>query len=403
MGEKNNTAVKGSAAVDRSINLRQLISLCIIGITFLGYTLTFLVPKFYGLTDKYVGVFVFLMLAVLLLVNVNLIQMLKEKDVETIVMMVLLVLIGVNILIVNSGKGAFFVLADFILVFYLSDKVKLTRLQLMAISGAYLIMLFVWLLFVYPNMFAAYESYGYNTNTAATFTIYTLLCALVVVMKFRQRVEIVGLFIVLLLVKGVQLALYHRARGALLMLTAFLLFYYVIPKKWWLNKKVFRVLTILATFGSLLFVGAYTVLGFMGYNYVLPIFYKKIFSGREKIWREFFYLFIKKPITGIGTNLEITTFQEFNVHNAMYNILVVYGIVAFAGVLFFVFRRLEQFRQKALVDSTAFCVLCAIMAVFFESFFDVDLLWVDYAFNLLFLMLVAGNSFVPANDNSNCK
>ncbi len=392
MGEKNQAANRSFGTIDRSINARQVVSLVVIGITFIGYTLTFLVPKFYGLTDAYVGVFVFLMLGILLLVNVNLMEMLRKKDIETIVMMALIVLIGVNILIVHSGKGAFFVLADFILVFYLSNKVRLTDLQTMAISGMYLIMLFIWLLFVYPQMFAAYEFYGYNTNTAATFTIFTLLCAMVVVMRFREYVEIMGLFIVILLVKGIQLALYHRARGALLMLLVFLLLYYVVPKKWWLDKKVFRGICILATFGSLAFVAAYTILGFMGYNYVLPIFYKKVFSGREKIWREFFYLFIKKPLTGIGTNVEITTFQEFNVHNAMYNILVVYGILAFVGVLFFVYRRLEQFRVKALASNTAFCALCAVVAVFFESFFDVDLLWVDYAFNLLFLLLVVGNS-----------
>ena len=197
-----------------------------------------------------------------------------------------------------------------------------------------------------------------------------------------------GFFAVLLIVKGVQLSLYHRARGAFVMLGVFLLLFYIIPSKWWLKKRVFRVICILETLGSLAFVAAYTIAGTKGVNYRLPFFYKELFSGREEIWREFFYLFLKKPLTGIGTNVQISSFFEFNVHNAMYNILVVYGLAVFVLVLALIYMRLEKMRQRAENDRVAFCALCVLTAVFFESFFDVDLLWVDYALNLLCVLMV---------------
>ena len=375
-----------TAGTDRQIGVRVANAVIFI-LLFAGYSLTFLVPKFYGATDRYVGMFVFLLLAILSLINADPLRRLLRRERETIVTAVLLLLIGINILIVHSGKGAFFVLADFVLIWYLSDKIRLTKREVLCIGGAYALMLTVWFAFVYPKMFAQYGFYGYNTNTAATFTIYSLLIAFVFVQCVTERFPAAGFFAVLLLVKGVQLAFYHRARGAFVMLVVFLLLYYVIPKGWLAKKGVFRALVLLATFGSLVFVAAYTLAGTLGVNYQLPFFYKEVFSGREEIWKEFFLLFCRRPLTGIGTNVEISSFFEFNVHNAMYNILVVYGLPSFLLTLCLVIGKLIRLREHAAGNRICFCALCVTFAVFFESYFDVDLLWVDYALNLLVLLL----------------
>ncbi len=380
-----------TAGTDTNKRIVDIVNIVVLTLLFAGYSLTFLVPKFYGMTDAYVGVFVFCMLLILFFANTKPFTRLKNKEKDLILLAALLLLCGINILLVHSGKGAFFVLADFVLIFYLSDKIILNTKQVLWISGGYFVLLFVWLVLIYPHMFAEYGYYGYNTNTAATFTIYTLLVAFLFVQCFRERFEAAGFFAVLLIVKGIQLALYHRARGAFVMLGAFLFFYYILPRKWWLKKKVFYVIYLFATLGSLLFVAAYTILGEQGVNYKLPFFYKELFSGREAIWKEFFYLFLQKPLTGIGTNVEISSFFEFNVHNAMYNILVVYGVLVFIGVLLLVFTRIEGMRKKALENRVSFCALCILTAVFFESFFDVDLLWVDYALNLLCVLLVVNH------------
>ena len=391
MGQTMQSADGKAADTGRKVKITDLVNLVVLALIFTGYSLTFLVPKFYGKTDAYVGVFVFCMLMILLFVNVKPLTRIKNREWDLILLLAALLLCGINILIVDSGKGAFFVLADFLLIFYLSDKIILKRKQVMWIGGAYFALLFVWFLFVYPLMFAEYGFYGYNTNTAATFTIYTLLVAFLFVQGVKERYAAAGFFAVLLIVKGVQLALYHRARGAFIMLIVFLLFYYVIPAKWWLRKGVFRCIYILETLGSLLFVAGYTILGTSGVNFYLPFFYKELFSGREAIWKEFFLLFLKKPLTGIGTNVTISSFFEFNVHNAMFNILVVYGVIAFILTLTLIYLRMEKMRERALHNRLAFCALCIVTAVFFESIFDVDLLWADYALNLLCILLVVNH------------
>ena len=88
----------------------------------------------------------------------------------------------------------------------------------------------------------------------------------------------------------------------------------------------------------------------------------------------------------------------------MYNFLVIHGVIVFAGILYFIFKRLQTFHagiEGSIEDDgvevskagsrVALCAMCALMAVFFESYFDVDLIWADYAINLIFILCVVNN------------
>lgn len=393
MGSKDLSADKeaGTDKIEKQNKRRELFNWVILLLMFTGYTLTFMVPKFYGETDVYAGVFVFFMCVLLFFNNVDWIALLRKKDRELFILAGAILIAGINLLIVDSGKGAFFVIANFVLIWYLSDKIHLSSRQITGMSALYMLLLLYWLLIAYPKMFSDFDSYAYNTNTAATFTVFTLLCAFVLLQKLYEKHEIVGLFMVIILMKGIQLVLWHRARGAFIMLAAFIFFNFAAPKKWWQSKKLFRMLALLATLGSLVFVFVYVLVGTTGVNFQIPFFYKPVFSGRNRIWYEFWTLFSQKPLTGIGTNVTLESFWEFNVHNAMYNILVVYGVIVFAGVLYFIYKRLSKFREIVINNRLALCALSAVIAVFFESYFDVDLIWADYALNLIFLLAVVNN------------
>ena len=371
--------------------IRDVINTLIILCLFVFYTLTFFVPRFYGLTEKYVGVFVFVILAAIALVNVNPIRKIKARDIDFIALFLLVVITAVNILIVDSGLGCFFVMADFALVWYLSSQIKFAKWQIYLFGSLYTLMLIYWFFGVYTWMFADYTSFAMNTNTAATFTMFSMLCVLPFFDALYEKHIIAGLLTTIALVKCFQIALYHRSRGAFIMLGAFMILRFVIPKKLWERKGFYYTVCILATFGSLLFVAFYIWLGTTGVNFRMPFFYKNIFSGREAIWLEFWNYFRSKPLTGIGTNVTITSFFEFNVHNAMYNILVIHGLTVFALTIFLMFRRLFALRDGIASRKVALCALTAVFAVFFESFFDVDLIWTNYTVNLLLLLLLANS------------
>lgn len=368
---------------------RDIANTAILLIMFLFYALTFMVPKFYGWTEDYVGVFVFVMVCLLTLFNVNPISEIKSKCIDFYIIVLLVLITGINILAVNSGYGAFFVAADFAIIWYIADKIKLKKWQLYTMGTCYLLLMLYWFFYAYGWMFAEYGTYAMNTNTAATFTMFSLLCLFMLLELLYEKYKIVGLFMVIVLVKAFQLTLYHRGRGSFIMLILFILFRFLIPKKWWENKIFYWFMVVFSTLGSLLFVAGYVALGTTGTNFRLPFFYKNLFSGREAIWLEFWNLFKEKPLTGIGTNVTIQSFFEFNVHNAMYNILVIHGILVFALTLALMYRRFNGLRKSFTKSNITFAALLSVLAICIESFFDVDLIWANYSLNLLFLLLTA--------------
>lgn len=363
--------------------VNTLLLLCL----FVFYTLTFFVPKFYGMTEKYVGLFVFVILALLALVNINPIAKFKEKDKYFIALSLTVILTGVNILLVNSGFGCFFVMVNFALVWYLSSEMPFKRWQFYLFGILYALMLIYWFAFVYTWMFADYTSFAMNTNTAATFTVFSMLFVFVFFTELYRRHAAFGLLIAIALVKSFQIALYHRSRGAFIMLGAFMVLWFLMPRKLWDKKGFFGSLCVFATLGSLAFVAFYIWLGTKGVNFRMPFFYKNIFSGREQIWLEFWNLFKEKPLTGIGTNVTITSFFEFNVHNAMYNILVIHGLIVFVLSLYLMYGMFQKGFGKLSERPVGRCAMAAVIAVCIESFFDVDLIWTNYTLNVFLLLL----------------
>lgn len=351
---------------------------------FICYALVFTQTKFYAVTENYVSAFVFVMCGLLFLNNVPWIKLLKEKDREIYVLLVLSVLVMVNMYIVKSGLGAFAAFGNFILIWYMSKYIRLSARQLSVLSALYLALWLFWAILDDSYNLA----YKFNTNTGATFFIFTLFGAFYLLKKLADKRELYGLLIVIAFVRGVNLALWHRARGAFIMIGAFLFFYYLLPKGFWKSKNWYAALWGLATIGSLVFVVGYTMLGQTGFNIPIPFFYKNLFSGRQLIWGEVLSRFVKQPLTGFGTGFELDIYKELNVHNSMLNLLTVYGVIVFIGILWFVFRRLREFRELAVKNTLSLYGLCAVLAVFFESFFDNDLVWANYALNLLFLLAV---------------
>ena len=112
-------------------------------------------------------------------VNVNPIDRIRQRDTKFVVLVILVAVTGINILIVDSGLGCFFVMADFALVWYLSGNIVFRKWQFYLYGCLYTAMLICWFFIVYPWMFADPSSFAMNTNTAATFTVFSMLCAIV--------------------------------------------------------------------------------------------------------------------------------------------------------------------------------------------------------------------------------
>ncbi len=357
----------------------------VIMMVFYAFTWTF--PGFYHITEIYNTSIIFIALAILFFNNVNPLKKLKDKDPDFIVLMLALVIAAANLFIIGSNKGCFLILADFLMVFYLAGEISLTKRQLNTLQIFFLIMYASW--FVYDRAFY------YNANTGATVTVFTLFGAYALIDRLCLKKEIYGFFIVLALVRTLGLILWHLARGAFIAYALFLILFYLVPKKLWESKAFIRGLTLFGIFGSLIFVASYVAFSSTGINPKMPFFYKNVFSGREQIWKEVWDIFITQPLTGIGSGRALKSFFEYNIHNAMYDILAVHGIPVFVLSAILMIRRLFKAGDALKGNREKLICISAVFAIFIESFIDMDLMWADYSpvlFMLLYRLYAADGS-----------
>lgn len=341
---------------------------------------TWLSPRFYHVTEIYNSSIVFVICAILFLNNICWWKELKEKKWDILILLFVLALALFNLFLIGSPKGCYLIIADFLLIFYMSSKIRFTGRQMDVLAVFFFFIFFVW--------FCKDLAFSYNANTGATVTVFSLLAAMIFLTSVTKKKEIAGLLIVLAMVRTTNLVLWHLARGAFLALFLFLFFYYIAPKKWWESKALYRFLSCFVCLGSLLFVFLYVSMAQTGFNMEMPFFYKSLFSGREKIWMEVFRIFQKMPLTGIGSGYELESFFEYNMHNAMYDILIVYGIPVFIGSIVLIIGRLFAAQKYIRKDSLRICAASGLFAIFLESFIDMDLMWANYSPVVLFLLLV---------------
>jgi hypothetical protein len=350
-----------------------------IGIMMVFYAGTWIFPWFYHVTERYNSLIIFVALALLFFINVDWLEGLKKKDVLLYALLAALIIATVNLFIIGSNKGCILILADFLLLLYITPHVSFSSLQYRALTVFFFVMYAIW--FVHDMEFS------YNTNTGATYTAFTTFAALILLVYLAKKKEIMGFFVVITLLRTGTLVLWHLARGAFAALFFFVCFFFIFkvirPEK---HRKGFAFLSCFAVFGSLLFVWSYVQLSHTGFNVKMPVFYKDIFSGREEIWTEVWNMLVEKPLTGIGSGWELESFFEYNMHNAMYDILVVHGIIVFAISAFIIISRLIQMRCRVMESIYTHIAASAVFAIFFESFIDMDLMWADYTPVLLFLI-----------------
>lgn len=368
---------------------REFINWIAIVILMVFYAGTWLFPWFYHVTEIYNTSIVFAALVILFFNNVDWISKLKNREWELYALGAGGVIALANLFIIGSHKGCILIIADFLLLWYLAKEVKLTNRQLEFMCGVFVFVFLIW--------FAIDLAFSYNSNTGASVTVFTFMCAMIFLTRLSVKREIYGLLIVLCVVRLVNLVLWHLARGAFLALFLLLFFYYIAPKVWWKDRKMFSFLCLFSTFGSLVFVFSYVMLASTGVNFKMPFFYKSLFSGREQIWMEVWNMLRQHLLTGIGSGYELESFFEYNIHNVMYDILAVHGVIVFALAMFIILRRLfamrpvfergynsadkSHFNLKILAASGLF-------AMFIESFIDMDLMWADYSPVVLFLLLI---------------
>ncbi|MBO4374954.1 MAG: O-antigen ligase family protein [Lachnospiraceae bacterium] len=376
-------AKQGKAAHEnneRTLILQDRLAFIPLVLMMIFYAGTWSFPYFYHITEKYNSLIIFIALFLLLLIKGNILDRLRKKDISLILTGLALVIAFANLLIIGSNLGCILILADFLLVIYIGGRISLSEFQMKMLEVFFLLMYASW--FIYDRAFS------YNSNTGATYTVFTLFAALMFLSGLTRKNILFGYLIVAAFLRTFTLILWHLARGAFMALVFFVFFYFLFlffdPAR---HRKKYVFLSCFAVFGSLLFVWAYVMLARTGFNAQMPFFYKSIFSGREDIWAEIWDMLKGHIFTGIGSGYELKSFFEYNIHNAMYDILAVHGILVFAISAFLIINTLASAGKNIKRDRKSLIAAAAIFAIFFESFIDMDLMWADYSPVLLLLFL----------------
>lgn len=322
------------------------------------------------------------------------------KDKYFYMMAVADILALIHLLVLRSNMGAILTVADFLLVLYLSDKITLSKPEVI-ISAIY-----IGIFFLYWTIDVKGYFKGYNTNygglvllSGFVFLIYAyelmmkeygakLLDACDKSAKKNKAIYIfLRLVELFLFAMAYNIIAWYRSRCALMGLLTFTILF-LLPKKVWSNKIFSWVVTLGGTVGSVLFSLLYVWLGYMKDVFTIRLFYKDIISGREEIWEELWGEFLEKPITGIGSAYKIKIdWMEgiFEVHSGLLDILIVHGVVVFIITIIMLVRIILAKCKIASQDYMCKVALCGIFGMLAAAFIENYIIVAPFSLMLLVL------------------
>ncbi len=333
-------------------------------VTYLAAT-SFINQTVYAKTSVIASLMVFAVLFVI--VSPDLITDYVNRDADLILLTIVVIAATLCAILSHSGMGAILIPSDMAMIGYASKKIRLGRPFIVYICFVGACPVALWY---------SHVRWSYNFNMAGFTFMLMSLFALILYEKMEiENRRFIGFFT---FVTAFILSMLYHSRTVMAGMASFAVIY-LLYDRIRTSKVIYYLLFAIGTLGQVGFTGLYILLsGIFGNKVVL---YKEVFSGREDIWRELWEAFLKKPLTGIGSAYELKSLDIFEVHNGLFDILAVHGIIVFALimiVLLRLFARMFTSRAGAAV-SAAFAML---FTSFFENFFIVP------PYNLLFMCFV---------------
>ena len=302
---------------------------------------SFVNQDIYAFTVRYDSLLIFIVLFILVLPHLK--EDIKNKDADLIMAFATAALSVLFVLITRSGYGAALIPSDLALICYASKRLKLTDNSVLCLSFAGACPVILWY---------SHVRWSYNFNMAGFAFMLMAYFGMILVEEAGDRCEIKyrGFIKAVIFITAFILSMLYHSRTAMFGMAVFFIVYmlYGVISA---NKWLYRILFILATVGAVAFTAVYIMLASNAGN--ITLLYKDVFSGREAIWRELWGALLNSPVTGIGSAYELKSFEIFEVHDGMFDILTVHGIPVFALVTVLMYRMFERVRHHIAKPHTA--------------------------------------------------
>ena len=311
---------------------------------------SFINQDVYAFTVRFASVLIFLVLGLIALPYFA--DDIRNKDVDLILAVMTVVLTVIFVLATGSGYGAAFIPSDLALICYVEKRMRLGSSEIRLISFAGALPVILWY---------SHVRWSYNFNMAGfTFMIMAFFAMILVELtgsgiklpvsesvprmltEYRQFIE--GIIFVTAFI----LSMLYHSRTVMIGMIMFIAIYALL-KVMSTSAWCYRILFLTASVGAAAFTLIY--IKFAGLFGGVTFLYKDVFSGREGIWRELWGAFLSSPVTGIGSSYELKSFEIFEVHNGMFDILTVHGIIVFTLIIILLFRMFERCRPDSLHKS----------------------------------------------------
>ncbi|MCI8853834.1 MAG: O-antigen ligase family protein [Lachnospiraceae bacterium] len=279
-------------------------------------------------------------LAAALLGTVGIRSFFKDREGQLVTAGCILALL--NIFLVKSGKGAIFTIGSFFLLLYLSDKIRFTGRQKLILAA---------LCIPYYAGWWFIKTTEYNTNTPGMIELGLFLLICLGLEEGKRRYPKVQFWLlaveILLGILGMGVARHFHARSGFYGFLILFVLYFLGPllaSRRWMKRVLTVGVTVGAMFITLPFCWLY-VHDFVIDGQRIPI---DILNGREIAWIEFWNAWLKRPLTGIGSDFmhAIPNWSGLEAHNTLLSLLWVHGILVFALVLYLLLKRMSCLEKR---------------------------------------------------------
>ncbi|EKS8354126.1 O-antigen ligase family protein [Bacillus cereus] len=367
---------KGSWISDSERRYHMMLNIVTTSYAFIFFAIFLLTWYKVSFFNLFSGISFILFLANIALMAMHLPLLISKQINVFIFNVILLVLMLLNSIFSNSNLGSSMVLFNLVIMLTIFRFFNLNEKSLKIIS---IVMLFYFLFYCFL------QEELFNTNSKGYIVLLTYIYSVFYLSTLRLGKIIVPI-VTFVAFYSIQVT---DSRGALLGLILFILLAYFIPSRIWGKKKFLVILNTLLTLGSIVFVYIYINLWENRFNISLEFFDKPLFTGREAIWTELFYSFKEHPIVGLGSNYDIVSYGNLNIHNSMFNILVIYGIPVFFMVMLLICKSIINLSNEIVNNNISRIAISGFYGVLIVGFFETNLIWASNIFPALFLIAIA--------------
>ena len=141
------------------------------------------------------------------------------------------------------------------------------------------------------------------------------------------------------------------------------------------KEKLYKLLCLMLTFGSLLYMQLYVFLfaSNIDMNQIFSFFpsTKNFFSGRQVIWLEAFSQLFDKPLTGVGGVYELITSDLNELHNSIFCLFFYFGFIVATFILILInkilFDAYDYMKKNTYVKDGIFSFLAFLLLSFNEN------------------------------------